>query len=126
MVQTVNVDLEKAREISALYVQSLANAEFNLLTLEDTVKNYTPPPPEFEGEPELTVYGYLLEIMRGIPFHKYPRQLTEGDLDTHQTNIVRITLDYLNQIPKPRTPSPKPSIRTVMDELSNIPEQKNI
>ena len=116
LVQTLNVDIEKAREISALYVESLAKAEFNILTLEDAVKNYTPPPPEFEGEPEQTVYGYLLEIMRGVPFDRYPRQLTDGDLDTHQTNIVRISLDYFNQVPKPRTPSPKPSIRAVGEE----------
>ena len=120
MVETLKLDLEVAKERAGLYCATLVEANFNYTSLENAVINYVPAAPEFEGEPEQTVYGYLLDTLRDIPFEKYPRKLSDTDLDAHQTNIVRITLDYFTSGEKNRaqssTPPPAPAPRAVGEE----------
>ena len=117
LIHTLNLNVEQARETAALYGTVLAIADFSIISLEHLIRNYTPPPVEFEGEPEQTIYGHLLEVLREIPFDKYPRHLSDSSLDTHQTNIVRICLEYFTQTVKPKSPSPKPEfVRTVGEE----------
>ena len=106
LVQTLSMDAGQANETSVLYTETLALAEFDVNSLGELITNFTPPQPEFEGEPAQTVYGYLLEALRDIPFEKYPRQLSDSNLDTHQTNIVRICLEYFSQAAKSKSPSP--------------------
>lgn len=123
LVTSIGLDEEQARETAALYAETLAITGFSLESLGDTIRNYRPPEPEFEGEPAETVYGHLLETLRDVPFDKYPRLLTDSGLDAHQTNIVRIALEYFSQLTKPASPSPQqqaqPStacVRTVGEE----------
>ena len=115
LMESVN-DVETARDTAGLYIQTIMLANFDLTSLENTVRNYVPPAPEFEGEPEQTIYGYLLEIIREIPFDKYPRKLSNSDLDSHTANIVRITLEYFTRERSPATEMSKSSVRTVGEE----------
>lgn len=118
LVRTLKMEVAAATEMAGHYVETLAIAGFNYLSLRDTIANYRPPEPEFEGEPVQSVYGHLLECLRDLSFEKYPKALSESSLDTHLTNIVRISLDYFMRDRRSvtRTPSPtvsRPSIRTV-------------
>ena len=106
MVETLNLEVDAAKETSGLYIQTLMVANFNFTSLENAVQHYVPPEPEFEGEPKQTVYGFLLETLRDIPFDQYPRKLSNSDLDSHQTNIVRITLEYFESDRRLKTPTP--------------------
>jgi len=118
LIHTLSLDVEEARSTAALYGTVLAIANYNILSLEALIRNYTPPPAEFEGEPEQTIYGHLLELLRDIPFEKYPMHLS-NNLDTHQTNIVRICLEYFTQTVKQKSPSPASKaefVRTVGEE----------
>ena len=116
MVETIKLDLDAAKETAGLYVDTLIVARYNFATLEDAVKNYVPPEPEFEGEPKQTIYGHLLETLREISFDQYPRKLSNSDLDSHQTNIVRITLEYFESDRRSATPTKTSSLRTVGEE----------
>jgi len=116
LVESVKADLDTARDTAGLYIQTIMLANFDFTSLENTVRNYVPPAPEFEGEPEQTIYGYLLEIIREIPFDKYPRKLSNSDLDSHTANIVRITLEYFTRERSPTTEMSTPSVRTVGEE----------
>jgi hypothetical protein len=119
LVRTLQLEVGTASDTAAHYVETLATAGFNYAALRETVTHFQPPEPEFEGEPVQSVYGHLLDCLRNLAFEQYPKALSESSLDTHLTNIVRISLDYFargrggSQSRVSRTPSPKPSVRTV-------------
>lgn len=120
LVRTLKMEVAAATDMAAHYAETLATAGFNYITLRDTIANYRPPEPEFEGEPVQSVYGHLLECLRDLAFEKYPKALSESSLDTHLTNIVRIALDYYSRERRSQTrtpsPTPRPSVRTVGEE----------
>ena len=119
LVRTLKMEVPSASETAAQYAETLAMAGFNYAKLRDTITNYQPPEPEFEGEPVQSVYGHLLECLRDLAFEKYPKALSESSLDTHLTNIVRISLDYYtrgrsqSRLSRTPSPTPRPSVRTV-------------
>ncbi len=127
LVRTLQMEVGAASDTAVHYVETLATAGFNFLHLRDTVTDFRPPEPEFEGEPVQSVYGHLLDCLRNLAFEKYPKALSESNLDAHLTNIVRISLDYFtrgrgSQSRLSRTPSPKPqpSVRTVGKCFSKV------
>jgi hypothetical protein len=117
LVRTLKMEIAAATDTAVHYVETLAVAGFNFASLRETIVNYRPPTPEFEGEPVQSVYGHLLECLRDLAFEKYPKALSESSLDTHLTNIVRISLDYFTRDRRSQTrtpsPAPQPSVRTV-------------
>jgi hypothetical protein len=113
LVHTLQMDMDKASETAAHYVETLA------ISLQDTITQS--PELEFKSEPVQSVYCHLLDCLYSLDFEKYPKSLSENNLDVHLTNIVRISSDYFTRqlvgsqatsIP----PSSKPSVQTVGEE----------
>jgi hypothetical protein len=94
LVDKLQMTVTNALKTATYYVETLVNAEFDYITLRDTIINFAPSEPNIEGEPEQTVYSHLLDHLRLLSFEKYPKSLLDSNLDSHLTNIARISLDY--------------------------------
>ena len=85
LVRTLQMEVNKATETAAHYVETLA------ISLQDITQS---PELEFKGEPVQSLYRYLLDCLYGLNFEKYPKTLSKNNLDAHLINIVRISSDY--------------------------------
>jgi hypothetical protein len=109
LVHTLQMEVEYALATATHYVETLATAEFDYITLKDSITHFNPSEPNIDGEPVQSVYSHLLDRLRILSFEKYPKALSETNLDVHLTNIARISLDYfLNE--KQRVSSLKPFV----------------
>jgi hypothetical protein len=88
LVRTLQMEVNKATETAAHYVETLA------ISLQDITQS---PELEFKGEPVQSLYRYLLDCLYGLNFEKYPKTLSENNLDAHLINIVRISSDYFTR-----------------------------
>ena len=101
LINSIGLPDDQAQETSGFYAEMLVLAGYDINVLGQSVRNFCPPEPEFQGEPPQTVYGYLLGTLRDIPFSMYPRLLADSGLDAHQTNIVRIVMEYFSRKEQP-------------------------
>ena len=88
LVRTLQMEVNKATETAAHYVETLA------ISLQDITQS---PELEFKGEPVQSLYSCLLDRLYGLNFEKYPKPLSENNLDAHLINIVRISSDYFTR-----------------------------
>lgn len=88
LVRTLQMEVNKATETAGHYVETLA------ISLQDITQS---PELEFKGEPVQSLYRYLLDCLYGLNFEKYPKTLSENNLDAHLINIVRISSDYFTR-----------------------------
>jgi hypothetical protein len=114
LVDKLQMKVENALETANYYVETLVNAEFNYITLHDTITHFKPSEPNIKGEPVQSVYSNLLDRLRILTFEKYPKALWETNLDTHLTNIARISLDYFAHR-RQVVLNPKPSVQSEKD-----------
>jgi len=82
LVDKLQMTVTNALKTATYYVETLVNAEFDYITLRDTIINFAPSEPNIEGEPEQTVYSHLLDHLRLLSFEKYPKSLLDSNLDT--------------------------------------------
>ena len=84
LVRTFQMEVSTASDTAAHYVETLAIAGFNYITLCNT---------RFQSAQ--SVYGHLIHCLHSVAFEKFPKALlSENNLDTHLTNIARISLEY--------------------------------
>jgi len=88
LVRTLQMEVNKATETAGHYVETLA------ISLQDITQS---PELEFKGEPVQSLYSCLLDRLYGLNFEKYPKPLSENNLDAHLINIVRISSDYFTR-----------------------------
>ena len=89
------MDVDTATDTATHYMETLTVAGF-LTLLPDTQPN--------EWECNCEQYTRLLHGLHSLAFEKYPKALSENNLDAHLTNISRFVLDYFTQnkvIPSP-------------------------
>jgi|688.fasta_scaffold21824_5 hypothetical protein len=95
--QMLPMEVGRASDTAAHYVETLVTAKFNYFTLRDTIIHFRSPDVEYKGETVQSVYGHLLDCLRDLSFEKYPKTLSENHLDTHLINIARLSLDYFTR-----------------------------